>query len=92
VGRAKKPRKLPVVFSKEEVLKIINQLEGRNWLMGQIMYGAGLRGMECVRLRVKDIDFNYRQILERDGKGGKDRITVLPSIIVVREICYGIDQ
>lgn len=82
VMRAKKPRKLPVVFSKEEIRKILNQLEDRSWLMGQIMYGAGLRVMECVRLRVKDIDFHYRQIVVRDGKGRKDRITMLPGIIV----------
>jgi len=82
VVRAKKPRNLPVVFSKAETRKIINQLEGRNWLMAQLMYGAGLRVMECVRLRVKDVDFDYRQILVRNGKGAKDRITILPEIII----------
>jgi len=82
VVRAKKPRKLPVVFSKDEVRKIINQLEGYKWLMAQLMYGAGLRLTECLRLRIKDIDFSYQQITVRDGKGGKDRITVLPDIIV----------
>ena len=56
-------------------------LEGMNWLMGQVMYGAGLRVMECVRLRVKDVDFGYRQIVVRDGKGQKDRVTMLPKII-----------
>ena len=81
VVRAKKSRKLPVVFSKSEIRKIINQLEGRNWLMGQLMYGAGLRVMECVRLRIKDVDFGYRQIVVRDGKGGKDRITMLPDLV-----------
>lgn len=80
--RAKKPRKLPVVFSKEEIRKILNQLDGQKWLMAQLMYGAGLRIMECLRLRVKDIDFYYKQIMVRDGKGGKDRVTVLPDIIV----------
>ena len=69
-------------FSKAEIRKIINQLEGRNWLMAQLMYGAGLRVMECVRLRVKDVDFDYRQILVRNGKGAKDRITILPEIII----------
>ncbi len=82
VVRAKKPRKLPVVFSKDEVRKIINQLEGYKWLMAQLMYGAGLRLTECLRLRIKDIDFSYQQVTVRDGKGGKDRITVLPDIIV----------
>ncbi len=55
VVRAKKPRRLPVVYSKPEVREILNQLDGRSWLMGQLMYGAGLRVMECVRLRVKGI-------------------------------------
>ena len=80
--RAKKPVKLPVVFTREEVKKILVQLEGRNWLMGQLLYGAGLRLMECVRLRVKDIDFGYNQVVVRDGKGHKDRVTMLPGIIV----------
>ncbi|MDA3896385.1 MAG: integron integrase [Desulfobacteraceae bacterium] len=82
VVRAKTTRKLPVVYTQSEIRIIINQLEGRNWLMGQTMYGAGLRVMECVRLRVKDIDFGYRQIVVRDGKGRKDRITLLPDIMV----------
>jgi len=82
VVRAKKPRKLPVVFTKEEVRLIINQLDGSKWLMAQLMYGAGLRVMECVRLRVKDIDFSYQQIAVRDGKGGNDRVTMLPVIVI----------
>ena len=80
VTRAKKPRKLPVVFTKEEIKEIITQLEGYKWIMAQLMYGAGLRVMECVRLRVKDIDFGYRQIIVRSGKGNKDRVTMLPEI------------
>ncbi|GAB6909675.1 Integrase/recombinase [Desulfosarcina cetonica] len=80
--RAKRPQKLPVVFTQEEVRQILLQLEGIYWLMGQLLYGAGLRVMECVRLRVKDIDFGYRQVLVRDGKGHKDRVTMLPEIIV----------
>lgn len=80
--RAKKPTKMPVVFTGEEVKKILVQLEGRNWLMGQLLYGAGLRLMECVRLRVKDIDFGYNQIIVRDGKGHKDRVTMLPGIVI----------
>ena len=80
--RAKKPKKLPVVFTKTEVKLIIDQLEGVKWLMAQLMYGSGLRLMECMRVRVKDIDFSYRQITIRDGKGGNDRITMLPEITV----------
>ncbi|BBO79603.1 integron integrase [Desulfosarcina ovata subsp. sediminis] len=82
VIRAKKPSKLPVVFTREEVRQILLQLNGVHWLMGQLLYGAGLRVMECVRLRVKDVDFGYHQIVVRDGKGHKDRVTMLPKIIV----------
>jgi integron integrase len=81
IAWAKKPAKLPVVFTREEVRQILLQLNGTKWLMGQLLYGAGLRVMECVRLRVKDIDFGYGQIVVRDGKGKKDRITMLPEII-----------
>ncbi|MFW6053032.1 MAG: tyrosine-type recombinase/integrase [Desulfosalsimonas sp.] len=79
--RARKPRKLPVVFTTDEIMQIVNQLDGYKWIMAQLMYGAGLRVMECVRLRVKDIDFGYGQILVRDGKGSKDRVTMLPEIL-----------
>ena len=82
VVRAKRPTKIPVVFTREEVKTILVQLDGVSWLMAQFFYGAGLRLMECLRLRVKDIDFGYRQILVRDGKGHKDRVTMLPEIIV----------
>ena len=82
IVRAKKPQKLPVVFTQEEVRRVLLQLEGVNWLMGQLLYGAGLRVMECVRLRVKDVDFGYRQIVVRDGKGRKDRVTMLPALII----------
>lgn len=82
VVRAKKPRRLPVVFAKEEVKIIIDQLDGSKWLMAQFMYGAGLRVMECMRLRIKDIDFSYQQVSVRDGKGGNDRVTMLPEITV----------
>jgi len=64
---AKKPEHLPVVFTKSEVKTILPLLDGVYWIMGNILYGAGLRLMECVRLRVKDIDFEYRQITVRDG-------------------------
>jgi integron integrase len=79
--RAKRPTKLPVVFTRDEVRQVLLQLDGVHWLMGQVMYGAGLRVMECVRLRVKDVDFGYRQIVVRDGKGKRDRVTMLPEII-----------
>ena len=76
--RAKQPQRLPVVLTEMEVRQVLAHLEGRNWLMASLLYGAGLRLMECVRLRVKDIDFEYRQITVRDGKGNKDRVTMLP--------------
>ena len=81
VYRAKKPRRLPIVFSRQELRAIMRHLSGERWLMANIIYGAGLRLMECLRLRIKDIDFSYMQIIVRDGKGQKDRITILPDII-----------
>jgi integron integrase len=80
--RAKKPAKLPVVFTPEEVKAVLDCLEGRPWLMAHLLYGAGLRLMECIRLRVKDIDFGQYQMVVRDGKGGRDRITLLPDRLV----------
>lgn len=76
--RAKLPQRLPVVLTESEVRDVLGQLEGRHWLMSSLLYGAGLRLMECLRLRVKDIDFEYGQITVRDGKGNKDRVTMLP--------------
>ncbi len=78
VKRAKKPSHLPVVFTKEEARAVLLRLEGTKWLMASLLYGAGLRLMECLGIRVKDIDFSYNQIVVRDGKGGKDRLTMLP--------------
>jgi len=78
VERAKRPARLPVVFSKQEVDEILVRLEGTKWLMASLLYGSGLRLMECIRLRVKDLDFGYEQIVVRDGKGQKDRVTMLP--------------
>jgi integron integrase len=78
VERAKKPVRLPVVLARGEVGKILAQLHGTHRLMAQLLYGSGLRLMECVRLRVKDIDFAYAHIVVRDGKGAKDRVTMLP--------------
>lgn len=77
--RAKKPKRLPVVLSREEVERVITAMAGINQLVARLLYGSGLRLAECLRLRVKDIDFAYQQILIRDGKGGKDRVTVLPA-------------
>lgn len=85
--RAKRPERLPVVLSVAEVGALLSQLGGRNLLMGQILYGAGLRMLECLRLRVKDVCFDQSQIVIRDGKGEKDRITVLPE--AVRESLCG---
>lgn len=76
--RAKPPERLPVVLTKAEVLRVINQLSGEQRLMAQLLYGSGLRLMECLRLRVKDLDFDQRQIVVREGKGLKDRVTMLP--------------
>jgi integron integrase len=79
VERATKPKKLPVVLTKTEAKALIEHLPGGTYrLMGELLYGAGLRLMECVRLRVKDVDFGYNQIIVRDGKGAKDRVTMLP--------------
>lgn len=76
--RAKRPQRLPVVLTRAEVRAILEQLPGGYQLMARLLYGAGLRLMECLRLRVKDLDFAQRQILVRDGKGMKDRVTMLP--------------
>jgi integron integrase len=80
--RAKRPVRRPVVLSPAEVHVLLEQLKGVPWLMASLLYGSGLRLMECLRLRVKDVDFAYRQILVRDGKGEKDRVTMLPERVV----------
>jgi integron integrase len=77
VERAKKPARLPVVLTRAEVRAVLSHLDGTVELMASLLYGSGLRLMECVRLRVKDVDFAYKQIVVRDGKGGKDRVTML---------------
>jgi len=82
VVQAKRPQRLPVVLTREEVAAVLRQLKGDNWLMATLMYGSGLRLMECLRLRVKDLDFSRRAILVREGKGNKDRVTVLPDRLV----------
>jgi integron integrase len=78
VTKAKAPTRLPTVLSAAEVKRVFRHLKGHYALMAQLLYGAGLRLMECVRLRIKDVDFEYGSILVRDGKGQKDRITILP--------------
>jgi integrase len=78
VIRARKPKRLPVVMIRDEVKAVLAQLEGDKWLMASIMYGAGLRLIECLRLRVQDVDFARNEIIVRDGKGAKDRVTMLP--------------
>ncbi|NIQ98508.1 MAG: integron integrase [Desulfuromonadales bacterium] len=82
VVRAKKPERLPVVFTREEVKAVLVQMEGIDWLMASLLYGSGLRLMDCLRLRVMDIDFSLKQITVRDGKGQKDRVTMLPETLV----------
>ena len=77
--RAKKPKRLPVVLSQQEVAHLLSYLTEVHWLSGCLMYGSGLRLMECVRLRVKDIDFSHQAVFVRDGKGGKDRVVTLPT-------------
>lgn len=79
VVRAKRPPRLPVVLSRAETERLLAQLSGRDWLMAGLLYGSGLRLMECLRLRVKDVDLERNEITVRDGKGGKDRRTVLPA-------------
>ncbi|HEY3489623.1 MAG TPA: integron integrase [Candidatus Deferrimicrobiaceae bacterium] len=84
VVRAKRPQRLPVVLTREEVSAMFRHLAGTNLIAAMLLYGAGLRLMECLQLRIKDIDFGYRQITVRQGKGGKDRISILPSAIEPR--------
>lgn len=81
VERAKKPSRLPVVFTKREANVILACLERDKWLMASLLYGSGLRLLECLRLRVKDVDFVYNQVVVRDGKGQKDRVTILPAMV-----------
>ena len=78
VERVKRPARVPVVLTRDEVHKVFAHLHGMPRLMAGLLYGSGLRLMECVRLRVKDIDFGYARITVREGKGGKDRVTMLP--------------
>jgi len=80
--RSRKPVKLPTVFSAEEARSVIGNLEGEYKLVAMLLYGSGLRINEALRLRVKDVDFDMQQLIVRSGKGGKDRITLLPDRLV----------
>ncbi len=82
IAHAKRPRRLPTVFTQEEVTAVLAQLHGTSSLMASLLYGAGLRLMECLRLRVKDLDFACQQIIVRDGQGAQDRLTLLPQALL----------
>jgi integron integrase len=82
IHRAKRPKRLPTVLTRDEVAGLLGQMTGATWLMAALLYGSGLRLMECVRLRVQDVDFERREITVRQGKGGKDRRTMLPDMAV----------
>jgi integron integrase len=81
VVRAKRPKRLPVVLTRQEVKAILAQLEGVPLLVGTLLYGAGLRLLEALRLRIKDVDFVRNEIVVRDGKGETDRVTLLPAAV-----------
>jgi site-specific recombinase XerD len=81
VVRAKRSQRLPVVLTKDEVKRVLDRMNGAPRLMGLLLYGAGLRLMECCRLRIKDIDFSRNELVVRSGKGNKDRYTILPSAV-----------
>ena len=79
--RVRRPARVPTVLTQEEAQRLLAQMKGTKWLMASLLYGAGLRLRECLKLRVKDLDFGYRQIVVRDGKGAKDRVTMLPQSV-----------
>ena len=83
VVRARRPSRLPVVLTREEVRAVLAQLDGEMWLIGSLLYGSGLRLTECLRLRVQDLDFERGEAVVRQGKGMKDRVTVLPRRLIV---------
>jgi len=82
VEQAQKPRRLPTVLDNDEVRALLGQLQGVHWLAASLLYGSGLRLMECLRMRVKDVDLKRGEILVREGKGFKDRVTMLPKISI----------
>jgi integron integrase len=81
IARAKKPKRLPVVLTRDEVLRVLAGLRGTHALVGALLYGAGLRLLEVLRLRIKDVDRGANRLIVRDGKGGRDRVTMLPGTI-----------
>ncbi len=81
VIRAVRPKRLPVVMTREEVDAVLRHLRGLSWIVGTLLYGSGMRLMECLRLRIKDLDFTASVITVREGKGDRDRRTILPSIV-----------
>ncbi|MDP3816144.1 integron integrase [Pseudomonas sp.] len=83
IVRAKKPKHLPVVLTREEVGAVLGQLDGVRWIVASLLYGSGLRLLEALRLRVKDVDFARGEVLVRDGKGQKDRVTMLPQRLLL---------
>src|SRR5262249_42636733 len=82
VVRAKRPKRLPVVLSREETRRVLSHLEGPFWLAASLLYGSGLRVLEALRMRVKDVDFDRHILFVRNAKGAKDRITVLPDSLL----------
>jgi integrase len=82
IERAKPPKRLPVVCTPTAAQAVLAQLEGVYHLLGSLLYGTGMRSIECLRLRVKDIDFEYKQITIRNGKGAVDRRTMLPITVI----------
>lgn len=91
-ARSRKPRRLPVVLSREEMARLLGAMRGTNLLMAKLLYGSGMRLMEVVRLRALDLDFDNRQLAVRDGKGNKDRATLLPEVVhhALREHLAGV--
>jgi len=81
VIRAKRPQHLPVILSRKEINILLDEIPGTNGLIARLLYGTGMRKMECLRLRIQDMDFSYRQITVRSGKGEKDRVTLMPDCL-----------
>jgi integron integrase len=82
LDRVRRPARMPSVLTRDEAHRLLACMKGTKWLMASLLYGAGLRLRECLKLRVKDVDFGYRQILVREGKGAKDRVTMLPGTLM----------
>lgn len=82
IVRAKRPVRVPIVLTRSEVKSLLDAMSGKHWLMASLLYGSGLRLAECLRLRVQDIDTDYLQLTIKDGKGAKDRRTILPDSLV----------